>query len=172
MGKIVYDGFHKIEELEVNIKGEKRKIEKLGINHAVAGIVCDADNKIALVVQYRPCVDEVMYEIPAGLLDKNESLQETLIQELEEECEINRNNIARIIELPLNYYMACGSSDAEMNILMVKLNSVEETKKVDDCDVEKVKWLSFNDFKTLVLKGKIKDGKTLMSYYVLDKMGF
>lgn len=66
-GKIVYDGFHKVEELEIDIKGKKRKIERLGINHAVAGIICDADNKIALVVQYRPCVDEVMYEIPAGL---------------------------------------------------------------------------------------------------------
>ena len=56
MGKIVYDGFHKVEELEIDIKDKKRKIKRLGINHAVAGIVCDADNKIALVVQYRPCV--------------------------------------------------------------------------------------------------------------------
>lgn len=167
---IVYNGFHKVEKFDVEIKGEKRTVERLGVRSAVAAIVRDGEGKVALVKQYRPCVNEYLYEIPAGLLDKDLSLEETLIQELEEECEINRANIVHISENPVNYYILCGSSNAEMNILMVQLNSIEQSREVSDLDVEKVEWVSLEDFRKLVDTGLIRDAKTLMAYFHLREI--
>lgn len=173
MRKTVYQGFHTVEKIEVEIKGRNRVIEKLGIKNAVAAIVTDLDGKIGLVKQYRPCIDEVMYEIPAGLRDKDWlSNREILIEELEEECEISRGFISYISDEPLyTYYMLCGSSDANIEIYRVKLRNVEYSKEVEDVDVEKVEWLSFLEFEELVQQGKITDSKTLISYFILKNEG-
>lgn len=167
--KVVYNGFHTVEQIEVKMKGKKRVIERLGIKNAVAAIITDIEGKVGLVKQYRPCVEEVLYEIPAGLLDKEGlTAVEILTEELEEECEINRDKIAYFSEKPLQtYYMLSGSSNAEISIYRVKLSSKEITKNVSDVDVESVEWMTFLEFENLVKEGKIKDSKTVLAYSYL-----
>jgi hypothetical protein len=41
MEKLLYDGFHKVTEVEVQMKGQKVKREKLGIKSAVGALVID-----------------------------------------------------------------------------------------------------------------------------------
>lgn len=165
----LYNGFHTVDKVEVEVKGKSRIIERLGIKNAVGAIVTDAEGKIGLVKQFRPCISEVMYEIPAGLMDK-EGLtnKEVIIEELEEECEINRTNISYISSESVHtYYMICGSSNAEIALYRVKLSSIEESKLVKDADVESVAWLSMQEFEVLIQNTKIKDAKTLMAYFIL-----
>jgi len=173
MSEVVYNGFHFVEKLEVDVKGKKRVIERLGVKNAVAAIVTDAVGKIGLVKQYRPCVEEVLYEIPAGLMDKaGLSAKEILIEELEEECEVKKSDISFISEEPVRtYYMLCGSSDAKISIYRIKLSSEEVSREVKDVDVESVEWIDFSIFEDLVQQGKITDAKTLMSYYILKDEG-
>lgn len=49
MSEVVYNGFHFVEKLEVDVKGKKRVIERLRVKNAVAAIVTDAVGKIGLV---------------------------------------------------------------------------------------------------------------------------
>ena len=84
---IVYKGFHTVETVNTIIKNKEKVIEKLGIKSAVGALVIDSREKMCLVKQFRPCVGKYMYEIPAGLLDKDgKTSKEILIEELEEEC--------------------------------------------------------------------------------------
>ena len=167
----LYKGFHSVERLDAVIKGEKKIIERIGIKNAVSALVTDADGKIAFVRQYRPCIDECLYEIPAGLMDKDGLTgSEILTEELYEECEIKASDIEFISKDPMySYYVLCGSSDAKMSIYRVSLRSVECSKEVADEDVDKVEWLTYDEFDELAQNGKIKDEATLIAYLHLKE---
>jgi ADP-ribose pyrophosphatase len=169
MSEIVYDGFHKVEKLDIDIKGKTRTIEKLSIKSAVAGIVIDAEGKIALVKQFRPCVGKYLYEIPAGLMDKKLSSENILLEELEEECDIKKSELKGLSPYYLStHYMICGSSDAELRMYVVELETVKTSQKVDDADVEEVVWVTPSQLDFMFYKGDIADAKTLIAYYYLQ----
>lgn len=166
---LVYDGFHKIEEFMANMKGVPKKRERVLLKSAVAAVITDINQRIALVYQYRPCTGEKLYELPAGLIDKEGlSSEEILIEELREECGIENNMIQSISSTPIHhYYMVCGSSDATMSLYRVRLNTSGISKEVPDADVEMVEWFSIDQLGELIEKGTVKDAKTIMSYYIL-----
>jgi len=167
----LYKGFISVERLETIIKGEKRVLERLEIKDAVTAIVTDAEGKIALVRQFRPCVDEMLYQTPSGLMDKDGyNVRETLIEELYEECDINSEDIEYCSQEPIyTYYGVCDCSDSRMSIYRVKLRSIEHSKSVDDTDVDIVEWLTFSEFEQLARRGEIKDPETLIAYMHLKE---
>jgi len=164
--KFLYKGFHSIEQLDAIIKGEPKVIEKLGLKSAVAAIVTDAEGKTAFVKQYRPCVDAICYEMPAGLMDKDGlTSKEILTEELWEECEIDPADIVYFSDEPIHsYYMVCSSSDAKMSLYRVKLRSIQHSKAIGDEDVDSVEWLTPEEFEQLARRGEIKDPETLIAY--------
>ncbi len=167
MDKLVYDGFYKVYETEVEVKGKKRIYEKLDIKSAVAGIIIDEEGKIAIVSQYRPVVDMYTKEIPAGMIDKDLTNREILVEELFEECGVEKSEILYLSAEPvIKYFMIMGSSDCIMEIYEGKVKK-QHSKKVDDCDVDAVEWLTIDELGYLVEQGEIYDSKTLMAYYYL-----
>lgn len=163
---IKYNGFHKIEQFHSLIKGKLRIVEKVGIKSAVGALVMDAEGKIGIVEQFRPCVNERTYEIPAGLMDKEgKSDIMILAEELEEECGIPVNEIEFFLTMPIaEYFMVVGSSEAIMKIYFVKLNTIQTNKMIDDPEVDSVVWLNDIEFDTLMQNINVKDAKTLMAY--------
>lgn len=173
---LVYDGFHKVYSENVCIKGKERTIERLGIKDAVAALVVDAEGKMALVKQYRPCPDRYMTEIPAGLLDKpGLTIDEVLIEELAEECYISKEEIEYISCEPIHsYFSVCGSSNAKTYIYKVCLNTVKSSHKIlDDHDVEAVVWVDYDEVRDLYLRNAFEDPKTILAanYYMLEFIG-
>lgn len=167
--KLVYDGWHKISKIKARIKGREVERELLHLKSAVGAIVTDSDGKIGLVEQYRPTVDLVTLEIPAGVLDK-EGLTplETIFEELEEECNIKRSQIIEATPCnPNGFYMVTGSSNAYMYMYRITVEVQPEEVLVDDADVERTIWVDFDTFEKMVLSGKIIDNKTIMSYFIL-----
>jgi len=51
----------------------------------VTTVPITADGKFVLCQQYRHAVNEIMYQFPAGGMDKGETIEETALRELEEE---------------------------------------------------------------------------------------
>lgn len=166
--ELVYNGFHKIFKIKSMIKGKLVYREKLFLPSAVAGCVVDTDGRMALVNQFRPSAGVNSKEVPAGILDKeNLSSIETLIEELLEECEIDKKDIISINEKPIHeYFMVIGSSDAKLSIFEIVVNK-QENKQVNDADVDSVEWVTLDEMKKLVSEGIIQDPKTLLSYYHL-----
>ena len=96
--KLIYDGFVKIYECEREKNGKLENYTKVALRGACAGIVINENGQMALVTQYRPILGKNTLKIPAGTLDKNISKKDIIIEELEEECGINREDIINIRE--------------------------------------------------------------------------
>lgn len=164
--KLAYDGWHKIAEIEAEIKGEKVLREKLILKSAVAAIITDTAGNIGLVKQYRPIIGKTVYEIPAGVMDKEGlTAEETLIEEIKEECEID--NILTICPLR-PYYMVAGSSDATMQLFRVIVDPQPAFKEVADVEVESVHFVKPSKMYQMIQDGEIVCNKTIMAFYILN----
>lgn len=166
--KVVYDGFHKIVQFEAEMKGRTVKRERLMAKSAVAGIVIDENNRIGLVSQYRPVISQHTKELPAGVLDKKElSAVEILMEELMEECGIEKEEILSIAENPIPpYFMMAGNTDAVISFCEVRVKA-QENKTVNDNDVYYVEWVTLTEMARYIEAGAICDSKTNMVYYYL-----
>lgn len=165
--KYLYDGFHKIEEIFSTVKGKMVKRERLILPSGVAGLVVNQNNEMALVKQFRPIINESVYEVPAGIMDKDKSKEQTLLEELAEECNIDPKDVLSITPSFVNeYYMVISSGDSTLSLYHVEVqNQHDKVVEVDDSEVEYVKWFTLDEVEELVLNKQIKDPKTLIAYF-------
>lgn len=66
--------------------GHEMNVEKILFPRAIAALPIYENNKVILLRQFRPAVNEYVLEIPAGgVVEKNETPEHALIRELNEE---------------------------------------------------------------------------------------
>lgn len=165
--RLLYDGFHKIEEIDAEIKGKAVKRERLKLPSAVGALVTDQDGDFLLVRQYRPTIGRFTYEIPAGVIDKPHLTPYGIIlEELEEECRIyehainfDNHNFDSIFE----YFMVTGSSNATMNIYQFQCVSSWKSYPVIDKDVESVTFLPKHEIRDMLKRREFIDPKTIIA---------
>lgn len=164
--KLVYDGYVQIYDCERENNGVIENFTKVALRGASAGIVINEDGKMALVSQYRIILGNNTLEIPAGTLDKNISTKETIIEELEEECGITRDDILEISEEPiLTYNIIENMSDGKMHLFLIKVKN-KDTKPKEEDDVEEVNFYSLEEIDELIKARKITDPKTLIAFFL------
>lgn len=167
--KTLYKGFLEIEEIQAELKGKQVTRERLVMKDAVAGVVIDARGRIGLVSQYRPTAGAQTWELPAGVLDKPHlSIEETLIEELEEECGIAKDEILEIKKpiIGSDYYMLMGCSNSKLSMFVVYVKEQENKQIPEDNDVDEVRWFNLDEVTKLMANGEIQDSKTLIGYFV------
>lgn len=175
MTEYLYDGFHKIEKVQTEIKGKIVTREKLILKGAVGGCVIDDLGRMALVTQFRPTANFVSKEIPSGVLDKPLLTPiETLVEELQEECEIPKEDITVAYSTPFEeFFINIGSSDAIITIHEVFVKAQKQrVKLVQDADVESVEWAYLETVEGYIKRGLIKDPKTLLAYHYAKEKGY
>jgi len=153
--KIVYDGFVKVKTYRYN----KKTYEKVDLNSAVSALVVNEDGKMLLVMQYRPCIEGLTYEIPAGIIDKQLPDDKIMIEELKEECNIPEFDIKDIREVA-KYFINVGNSDSTMTIYKILVTSKSTDTMIEGDEVTKAEWkskkevesMSFVDPKTIIAK--------------------
>jgi len=161
---IIYDGWLKLYKRRID--GKQYEIIK---NYdAVAALVINEKNDVLLVKQYRPSIMKETLEIPAGVIDiLGETKEECIVRELKEETglDILIGNIEKIV----SYRPQMGFSASIISIFKVRIKSEDlKSNLVNDKDVTRVQWVSFDSLKSSIEKGDITDSKTIMSYYYLN----
>lgn len=68
---------------EENIKHRTKSLMSEGI--VIYPVWKDAPDKLVMIKQYRYPIDEWIYELPAGLIDKGETAEEAAVREMKEE---------------------------------------------------------------------------------------
>ena len=127
-------------------------------------------NELLIRKIYRPIIGNYTLEIPAGTLDKNISKKDIIIEELEEECGISKEDIISISEEPiLTYKIIENMSDGEMNIYLIKVKNIDSKPKEED-DVEEVNFYTLEEVSSLIKNKIITDPKTLIGYYTYKDM--
>jgi ADP-ribose pyrophosphatase len=134
---------------------------------AIVALRADANGapEIALVSQRRPAVAKDLLEIPAGLIEPEEKAhpERSAARELREEigCE------AESLRLLVSEYPSPGYTTESISIYLASgLRDLPEGQQLDPGEQIEVRWIALDEAMTLVRKGKIRDGKTVLGIWL------
>jgi|SRR5690625_434358 len=148
--------------------GQTSKRELLSHQGAAAVIPVTKDNKIVFVKQYRKAVEQILIEIPAGLIDEGEQPKETAVRELEEETGYTTNNL----DFVTSFYTTPGYTDEQMYIYFTdELELLPEVKLNDEDEFVELIELSLAEAKQYMKEQQIHDAKTNYAILYLESLG-
>jgi len=138
---------------------------RIRIDHPEASAIIPfiSDNEIIMVKQFRYALGRETLEIPAGKVDPGEKTDECARRELLEETGYGAGEI----KLIFTYAPAIGYSNELIHIFSARgLKKINE--KIDEREIESIERMSIDRVNSLVKRGLILDGKTLLG---LSMMG-
>jgi len=156
----VYSGrIINVKNLDVSLpNGKMTKREVVEHPGAVAILAKTNDNKLVLIKQFRKAVEEVLWEIPAGKLEKGEKPLISAQRELEEETGYKAETWYDLGK----FYTTPGFSN-EIIYLFGAENLIKGPTNLDIDEYVEVYPLSVEEIDELINKGQIYDAKTLIA---------
>ena len=142
--------------------GRVVKMECVRHRGSVVLLPMTAPDRILLVRQYRYVVDRWLWELPAGTLEPNETLEAAALRECHEEV----GKIAGHAQKLLSVFPSPGFCDEEMHFfLLTDLRDRlpgEAAPHQDPDEILNVKEFSVKDVREMVRDGEIADMKTVV----------
>lgn len=128
-----------------------------------SAILCEKDDKILMVRQFRYAYKETVWEIPAGKVNAGEDPMKTAFRELEEEGGIKADKM----ELLFSVYPSPGYTSEIIRIYRAT-GLKESATHLDEDEFLSAVWVEKSRLKEMIQSGEIKDAKTLIALlYVL-----
>ncbi len=157
---IVYSGRRfKVEKKIVKLpNGLEFECERVVFPRVVVGIPVLEGDKVVLVRQYRPSVENYVIEAPAGVVKEGEDELEALKRELYEEV----GAIIEKAELLFRGYTSPGYSTELMSIYLAYVERLEEPRPEPHEVLERIV-LGIDDALRMIQEYKINDLKTVAS---------
>jgi ADP-ribose pyrophosphatase len=142
--------------------GRVVKMECVRHRGSVVLIPMTAPDRVLLVRQYRYVVDRWLWELPAGTLEPNETLEAAALRECHEEV----GKIAGRAQKLLSLFPSPGFCDEEMNFyLLTELRDRrpdEPAPHQDPDELLNVREFSVKEIREMVSAGEIVDMKTVV----------
>lgn len=138
--------------------GEAGEVTREHVRHpgAVAVVALDAQDRVALIRQYRVPVGAWMWEVPAGLLDggPGETLQAAAARELAEEVGL----AARRWDVLVDYATSPGMTDEVLRVFLAQdLHEAPDlgfTREGEEAEIE-LHWVPVPEAVRAVLEGRV-----------------
>ncbi|MGI9035881.1 MAG: NUDIX hydrolase [Pyrinomonadaceae bacterium] len=127
-----------------------------------------ADNRVALVRQYRHAAGKYLLELPAGSLENCENLETGARRELEEEIGAAAEKIEKLTE----FYVSPGFLSEKMFVFLATgLKEVGQKLEADELlSIEKI---SFPEAFEMIRRGDFEDAKTIAGLILAGaRLGF
>lgn len=153
----VYKG--KVFDIEVaHIReGENEYAREIVTHHGSCVIVpVFADNRVALVRQYRHPAGKYLLEIPAGTLNENEAPETGAAREVEEEIGVSAGKIEKLCE----FYVSPGFLSEKMHVFLAT-DFTESVQNLDEDEFLSVEKYGFEQLYAMIKNGEIEDAKTI-----------
>jgi len=145
---LVYDGYHKIEEVEREHEGDVINGEVIKKGQTVSAVIYNTEKKKYIFVeQYKVAADGVTVEIINGSVGENEKPQQTIKRLV---TELTGYKVEVVKEIT-NYYMDTNNSDEVCSLYYVEVNE----KVIDDLD--------FDGYKLVEVEKLGLDAKSLIA---------
>lgn len=152
-GKIINLRKDKIEQHD----GKQFLREIVEHNGGVGIVAIDNEGKLLLVTQYRKPFEEMLIEIPAGKLEKNEIPEECAARELEEETGFKPIELKFMTAV----YPSPGFLTEKLHIYFCN-KMVPGTIHFDEGEHLTTMRVSIGEALTMIANGQIKDAKTVI----------
>jgi ADP-ribose pyrophosphatase len=124
----------------------------------VAAIVpIDADGNVVLVRQYRLAIGDIVYEIPAGVLDGDEAPETGAQRELQEETGLRAGKITPLCQ---RFFVSPGISTEWIQVFLAEGLSEAPLDPDEDEDIETVR-VSLAEALRMVERGELCDAKSI-----------
>lgn len=167
-GEVLYAGrVVRLERDRVLCPNGRESVREVVRHNGGAAILClNAQEEVLLIRQFRYPYNEILLEIPAGKLEKNEDPYTAAVRELEEET----GNRAAGLDYLGKIYPTCGYSSEIIYLYLAKDYVFTETSFDEDECIEAC-FVPLSRVKEMILSGEIKDAKTIcaLSYYLMRK---
>ena len=108
------------------------------------------DGRIALVRQYRPCVETHTWEFPGGTVDDGETPKASAIREVEEETGLR---VREVIYFG-NFHPDTGRLQVDSHAFFVKVSNPDEDTRPEP-GIE-VRYVTANEFDEMILSGEFR----------------
>lgn len=160
-GRIV----HLVEDTVVLPDGREAGRELVLHNGGAGVIALDEDKNVLIVSQYRKPYDQMILEVPAGKLEKDEEPQSAAIRELEEETGYTAEKVTYIGK----YYPTPGYC-SEITYLYFAENLSFVGQKLDHGEFVELKKIPLSELVEMVMNNEIPDAKTAIAILKADKI--
>lgn len=148
----------RVDSVELpNRKYSKREVVEHG---DVAAIIAIQDNKLVMIKHFRKPVEDVLIEIPAGCVEKNETPIEAAKREFEEETGFIPNDL----EYLLMTYSSPGYSTEKIHFFIC--NDITKSENERDDEAIEVIYIGLDELKNKIDNLEIQDAKTVLAYYL------
>lgn len=136
--------------------GKASKREVVLHSGGVVILAIDKNNSVYMVKQYRYAVQNELYELPAGRLEKGEDPFECAKRELEEECGL----VAETWESLGFIYSSPGILSEKL--YLYKATDLKQTQQhLDEGEFLSVCKFNFDEIFSMIKENKINDAKTI-----------
>ncbi len=138
--------------------GHEAKRELVAHPGAVAVVAVDAEDRVALLHQYRFAVGGAIWEVPAGTLEPGEPPIETARRELAEETGLTAGTITELC----SFYTTPGFTNERIVAFLATDLTVGEAAPEPGEEIE-LKLVPFDEAIGMIERGEIQDAKTIAS---------
>lgn len=147
------------------LKGEKENIDAV-----VIAAIHKNSEKLVLIKQFRVPINDYLYELPAGLIDKGEDVLEAAKRELKEETGLKVVSIKDTNITPL--YASAGMTNESLAVIYCLCEGEPSTKYVEEDEDIEVMLISKEEAKDMLnseIKLDVKTYLVLQSFIALGK---
>jgi ADP-ribose pyrophosphatase len=126
-----------------------------------------SDESVVLIKQYRHCIGDTIWEIPAGRLEPDENPLDCARRELVEEVGFKATNVQKLTEI----YSAPAYCN-EVIYIFLATELVPDKQELEDDEIIKVMKLPFAKAIEKVKMGEIRDAKTVVGLLLVKELVF
>ncbi len=153
-----------VYEDDAVVKGRKIRIVRIREKDIITIIPVLGDGRILVERGYRPVIKKWLYELPAGHIEKGESVVNAARRELREETGYTAKDIRKLYTA----HISPGSNMCRNTFLVAKLDRQGRRSLDDDEDIKVVPF-DLEMILDMIRNKKIVDNKTISAilYYVM-----
>ena len=152
-----------VKRNQIILNKKKTYFDLVSHKGAVAVVPLLKNKKIILVKQFRYAIKKELFEIPAGLIDKNESLVDCAYRELKEETGFKANKIEKLFQT----FLSPGYSNELLTIFLASdLKKGEQSLDLDE--FIEVKTFNFDEILNMIKNNEITDSKTISAILYMN----
>lgn len=150
----------------VAMPGGQTQVREIVLHRGAAVMLPFLDaQRLVLVWNYRYPIGQRLLELPAGTLDPNESPEVCAARELEEEIGYRAGQLTKLAE----FYPSPGVLSECMHLYLAEdLQPTQQRLEAGE-DIQ-LEILPFDEALARVLRGEIRDGKTMVGLLLFDRL--